>query len=134
MLTFTANYLLSLRLITLASDDRSTISLRPTTQTTTKSPCLLFRSPCEVYTRLFPGKRQSNQSSTREAVRPNISAPSRIHVVSLRTIISIFNPIHSSVISIPALVSRAGAFIEQTCSSCPNHSTAPGCLLDSLRE
>ncbi|KAL0940554.1 uncharacterized protein CTRU02_202062 [Colletotrichum truncatum] len=31
LLTFTANYLLSLRLITLASEDRSTISLRPTT-------------------------------------------------------------------------------------------------------
>ncbi|KAF4429175.1 Retrovirus-related Pol polyprotein from transposon TNT 1-94 [Colletotrichum fructicola] len=38
-LTFTANYLLSLRLITLASDDRSTISLRPTTQTTTSVYC-----------------------------------------------------------------------------------------------
>ncbi|KAH9225291.1 hypothetical protein K456DRAFT_59588, partial [Colletotrichum gloeosporioides 23] len=36
-LTFTTNYLLSLRLITLASEDLIYYSLRPTTQTTTQS-------------------------------------------------------------------------------------------------
>ncbi|KAH9230287.1 hypothetical protein K456DRAFT_55991, partial [Colletotrichum gloeosporioides 23] len=36
LLTFTANYLLSLRLITLASEDLIYYSLRPTTQTTTQ--------------------------------------------------------------------------------------------------
>ncbi|KAH9225527.1 hypothetical protein K456DRAFT_59472, partial [Colletotrichum gloeosporioides 23] len=38
-LTFTANYLLSLRLITLASEDLIYYSLRPTTQTTTPVYC-----------------------------------------------------------------------------------------------